>query len=161
MRLFRRLGFSIADAKIHTTRHGYALDSFVLLNAQDHMPYRDMIGLIEHDLILLLKTLPPLEAPTRGRLPRQVKHFPMQPEVDIRADEKGNHYLLSLTAADRPGLLYAVARLLSQHQVAIHTAKVVTLGDRVEDSFLVSGSELASTATLVRLEQELLGALQV
>ncbi len=158
---FAKHGYSIVDAKVHTTRHGYALDSFVLLNAQDHMPYRDMIGLIEHDLILLLKTLPPLEAPARGRLPRQVKHFPMQPEVDIRADEKGNRYLLSLTAADRPGLLYAVARLLSQHQVAIHTAKVVTLGDRVEDSFLVSGSELASTATLVRLEQELLGALQV
>ncbi|NTV10981.1 MAG: [protein-PII] uridylyltransferase, partial [Zoogloea sp.] len=29
---FSRLGFSIADAKIHTTRHGYALDSFVLLD---------------------------------------------------------------------------------------------------------------------------------
>jgi len=27
---FARLGYSIVDAKIHTTRHGYALDSFVI-----------------------------------------------------------------------------------------------------------------------------------
>ena len=29
---FARAGYSIVDAKIHTTRHGYALDSFMLLD---------------------------------------------------------------------------------------------------------------------------------
>jgi [protein-PII] uridylyltransferase len=158
---FARHGYSIADAKIHTTRHGYALDSFVLLNAQDHLPYRDMIGIIEHELTELLNLLPPLEAPVRGRLPRQVKHFPIQPQVDIRADEKGNRYVMSIIAADRPGLLYAVAYALGRHHITLHTAKVVTLGDRVEDTFLISGSELAKTSTLVKLEQELLETLQV
>ncbi|MDD5248298.1 MAG: [protein-PII] uridylyltransferase [Rhodocyclaceae bacterium] len=158
---FARLGYSIVDAKIHTTQHGEALDSFVLLDPGGHLPYRDMIGLIEHDLVEQLKTQPPLTAPPPSRLPRQVRHFPFTPEVGIRADERGQHYVMSVTAADRPGLLYAIARVLGEHGVILHTAKIATLGDRVEDTFLVSGQELAQTATLVRLEQELLQVLQL
>ncbi|MGE5467143.1 MAG: [protein-PII] uridylyltransferase [Ignavibacteria bacterium] len=158
---FARLGYSIVDAKIHTTRHGEALDSFVLLDPSGHLPYRDMIGLIEHDLVEQLKTQPPLAAPPPSRLPRQVKHFPFAPEVSIRADERGQQYIMSVTAADRTGLLYAIARVLGEHGVILHTAKIATLGDRVEDTFLISGSELAQTATLVRLEQELLQVLQL
>jgi [protein-PII] uridylyltransferase len=158
---FARLGFSIVDAKIHTTRHGYALDSFVVFPIDDSLPYRDMIGLIEHDIAEQLTQLPPLPTSFSGRLSRQVRHFPVAPEVDIRADERGSQYLMSITAADRPGLLYAIARVLGQHGITLHTAKISTLGERIEDSFLISGKELAQTATLVRLEQDLLEVLQV
>jgi [protein-PII] uridylyltransferase len=158
---FARLGYNIVDAKIHTTRHGYALDSFVVFAFDASQPYRDMIGLIEHDIGEQLTRLPPLPTSFGGRLSRQVKHFPVTPEVDVRADERGNQYLLSLTAADRPGLLYGVARVLGQHGITLHTAKISTLGERVEDSFLISGRELAHTATLVKLEQDLLAVLQV
>ena len=158
---FARLGYSIVDAKIQTTRHGYALDSFVVFAFDATQPYRDMIGLIEHDIAEQLIRLPPLPTSFSGRLSRQVKHFPVTPEVDIRADERGSQYLLSLTAADRPGLLYDVARVLGEHGIALHTAKISTLGERVEDSFLISGRELAHTATLVKLEQDLLSVLQV
>ena len=68
---------------------------------------------------------------------------------------------MSIVAADRPGLLYAIARILSLHNVNIRSAKIATLGERVEDTFLISGPELDKIATLVRLEQELLEALQV
>ena len=158
---FSRHGYSIVDAKIHTTRHGYALDSFLILDTQEHLPYRDMIALIEHDLARQLKELPPLEAPTRGRVPRQVKHFPLQPEVNIRADEKGNRFVMSITASDRPGLLYTIARILGRHGIVFHTAKVATLGERVEDTFLISGQELEKSASLVHIEEELLEALQL
>ena len=153
--------YSIYDAKIHTTQHGYALDSFVLFDPFDQLPYRDMIALIEHDLVELLKNPPPLEEPVRGRLSRQVKNFPVPPQIEIRADERGNRYLMSITASDRPGLLFAVARTLSQHGIEVETAKISTLGERVEDSFLIAGEELAKTSTLVRLEQELLQVLTV
>jgi [protein-PII] uridylyltransferase len=158
---FAKLGYSIFDAKIHTTYHGYALDSFVLFDPQEHLPYRDMVALIEHDLAALLKNRPPLEPPVKGRFSRQVRHFPVIPQVSIRADEKGNRYVMSITAADRPGLLFSVARTLSQHGITVQTAKIATLGERVEDTFLISGDELAKTSTLVQLEQELLEALQV
>jgi [protein-PII] uridylyltransferase len=158
---FARMGYSIVDAKIHTTRHGWALDSFVVFAADADEPYRDMIALIEHDIAEQLKAQAPLRAVAGGRLSRQVRHFPIAPEVDIRADERGNQYLMSISAADRPGLLYAIARVLGEHGITLHTAKIATLGERVEDVFLISGKELSHTATLVRLEQDLLGALQV
>ena len=158
---FARLGYSIVDAKIHTTRHGYALDSFVVFAFDTTQAYRDMIALVEHGITDQLNTLPPLPLAVSGRLSRQVRHFPVTPEVDIRPDERGSQYLMSISAADRPGLLYAIARVLSEHGITLHTAKIATLGERVEDVFLISGKELAHTATLVRLEQDLLGVLQV
>jgi [protein-PII] uridylyltransferase len=158
---FARLGYSIVDAKIHTTRHGYALDSFVVFAADPDQAYRDMIQLIEHGIREQLEKLPPLPAAMSGRLSRLVRHFPITPEVDIRADERGSQYLMSVTAADRPGLLFSIARVLGAHGITLHTAKIATLGERIEDVFLISGKELAHTATLVRLEQDLLAVLQV
>ena len=158
---FGRLGYSIADAKIHTTRHGYALDSFILLDPSHHLPYRDMVALIEHDLVERLKQRAPIEAPATGRLSRQVRHFPITPEIGIRSDENGQYYVMSVMAADRPGLLHSIALVLARHGVELHTAKIATLGERVEDTFLISGSELAQSGALVRIEQELLEVLQV
>jgi [protein-PII] uridylyltransferase len=158
---FARLGYSIVDARIHTSRHGRALDSFVLLDPENQLPYRDMIALIEHELTDSLNRLPPLAPPSRGRLSRQVRHVPLTPEVSIRIDEGGKNHILSLTAADRPGLLYAIALVLARHGVSLSSAKIMTLGERVEDTFLIAGAELGKTATLVQLEQELLETLRI
>ena len=158
---FSRLGYSIVDAKIHTTRHGYALDSFVLLDPGKQLPYRDMVALIEYDLVEQLERQAPLEAPSPGRLSRQVRHFPITPEVSVKPDEKGQYYVMSVMAADRPGLLYSIGVVLARHGVTVHTAKISTLGELVEDTFLVSGKDLVKTASLVQLEQELLEALRI
>jgi [protein-PII] uridylyltransferase len=157
---FSRLGYSIVDAMIHTTAHGYALDSFVLLDPSGELPYRDMISLIEHDLVEQLRLQPALTVIPPSRIPRQVKHFPTPPTVSIRADDKRQHHVMSITAIDRNGLLYAIARVLAQHGITLHTAKIATLGDLVEDTFLISGRELNNTATLVKLEEELLQVLK-
>ena len=158
---FARLGYSIVAATVHTTRHGYALDSFVLLDPGEHLAYRDVLGLIEHDLSEHLTRQPALEAPPPVRLSRQVRHFPITPEIDIAPDERGSSYVMSLAAADRPGLLYSIARILGQHGVFISSARIATLGERVEDVFVITGTELGKTASLVNIEQELLDALRV
>jgi [protein-PII] uridylyltransferase len=91
---------------------------------------------------------------------RQLKHFPIRPEVNIRPDERGQYHLVSITAGDRPGLLYSTARVLGQYGLNLHTAKIVTLGERAEDVFLVSGPALASTKAVLMFEQDLLAALE-
>ncbi len=158
---FGREGFSIVDAKVHTTRHGYALDSFVLLDVAGREDYRQLVSYLEHELAQRLCHQTPPEAPPTGRLSRQVKHFPITPEVTIHPDEKGAQFVLSLVAADRPGLLFKIALTLTRHGAYLHTAKIATLGDRVEDVFLISGGDLASSAGRVRLESDLLDELQV
>ena len=77
------------------------------------------------------------------------------------ADERGAYQVLSIVGSDRPGLLYALARVLAEHKVSLHTAKINTLGDRAEDVFLVSGETLARPKAVLRLEQELFRTLRV
>ncbi|MCK9990423.1 MAG: [protein-PII] uridylyltransferase [Rugosibacter sp.] len=158
---FALMGYSIMDARIHTTHHRYALDSFIISTPNDGIAYRDMISLIEHDLSQQLTQRPALPAIPAGRLSRMVRHFPMAPTCEIIPDERGEQYLMNISAIDRPGMLYAIARVLDDHHVRLHTAKIATLGERVEDVFLLSGQALTQTATLVKLEQDLLAALQV
>lgn len=153
---FSRKGFSILDAKIHTTRHGYALDSFILELPGEEEHYRELCALIEHELMERLRPESPLDRPVNGRLSRLLKAFPIQPEVRFEPDERNQYHTLSITAADRPGLLFSVAETLAKYNINLHTAKIATLGDRVEDTFLVSGRCLYQDSTLLRVEQELL-----
>ncbi|MGH8750518.1 MAG: [protein-PII] uridylyltransferase [Burkholderiales bacterium] len=157
---FERISYNIVEAKIHTTRHHYALDSFLVLDPSNKTAhYRDLIGFIEHELAQRIATQAPLEAPVKGRLSRHVKHFPIAPEVTIRPDERGAQHILSVTAADRPGLLYSIARVLVNYQINMHTAKINTLGERAEDVFLIDGEALNHNKKVVQIEAELLQAL--
>jgi [protein-PII] uridylyltransferase len=158
---FERAGFNIAEAKVHTTRHGYALDTFLVLGQGSDAHYRDMIERIEAELAREVALQAPLDAPRGGRLSRRVRHFPISPAVDIRPDERGSYHILTLVAADRPGLLYGVARTLSRYQINLQTARINTLGDRAEDVFLVSGETLSNSKKVLQLEQDLLKELQI
>jgi [protein-PII] uridylyltransferase len=156
---FDRHALSILDAKIHTTRHGYALDTFLITDHGKAAHYRHLLTRIEHDLAAWISAAAPLAEPVRGRLSRQSRHFPVLPAVHLQPDERGQHYLLSVTATDRLGLLYAVTHILATHGMNVHTARINTLGERVEDTFLIDGSSLATERGQLRLEQDLLAAL--
>ncbi|GIZ51186.1 [protein-PII] uridylyltransferase [Noviherbaspirillum aridicola] len=158
---FDRKNFSILDAKIHTTRHGYALDSFLVTEPAFANSYRDIISLIEHELTRLLSEHAPLPPPVKGRLSRLSRTFPVTPTVDLRPDERGQYYLLSVSANDRNGLLYSIANVLTKYKINLHTAKIMTLGERVEDVFLVDGPVLNNARSQIQLETELLEALRV
>src|SRR5258708_11775973 len=124
---FGSVGFSIVDAKIYTTRHGYALDTFQVMEIGNVPHPRDMIAQIESELVDWLAKQVPLPQPVQGRVSRRVKHFPIAPEVHIVPDEKGQYHSLSITAGDRIGLLYAIALLLSRYSVSMHTAMYHTI----------------------------------
>jgi [protein-PII] uridylyltransferase len=158
---FDRKNFSILDAKIHTTLNNYALDTFLVTEPTFADSYRDLINLIEHELSMLLNTREPLPPPIKGRLSRLSRTFPVTPTVDLRPDERGQYHLLSISANDRTGLLYAIANVLGKYSVNLHTAKVMTLGERVEDVFLVDGPALNNPRSQIRLEKDLLDAMRV
>ncbi|AKJ68219.1 PII uridylyl-transferase [Pandoraea thiooxydans] len=158
---FERKGLSILDAKVHTTRHGYALDNFLITDPGAGTSYRDIINLVESELAQRLSSQSPLPEPNQGRLPRRSRTFPITPRVDLRADERGQYYLLSISANDRTGLLYAIARVLAQHRISVHAARINTLGERVEDIFLLDGRGLQDNRLQIALETELLETLEI
>jgi [protein-PII] uridylyltransferase len=158
---FERISYDIFEAKIYTTRHGYALDSFQVQDPDNRRPqYRDVIGLIEHDLAEQLLHKSPLPALSRPRLSRQLRHFPISPEVNIQPDEKGTSWVLSVIAGDRSGLLSRIARVLTAYDINLNTAKINTLGARAEDVFLITGEALKDAKTVVRLESALVEQLR-
>jgi len=156
---FDRSGFSIQDARIHTTEAGYALDTFQVTTTHLAEHYRELISMIENDLTQVLAQAGPLPEPSRGRVSRRVKSFPIQPRVSLKPDEKGQRWLLNISASDRVGLLYCVARVLARHKINLNLAKVNTLGERVEDTFLIQGAALQHNRDQIEIETELLDAL--
>ena len=159
---FESISFDIFEAKIHTTRHGYALDTFHVQDASNRQPeYRDLISYIEYELTDRLTRKTPLPPLTKPRLSRQLRHFPITPEVNIQSGERGAYRMLSIVAGDRPGLLSRISRTLTAFDINLHAARINTLGARAEDTFVVSGAALNDPKTTVRFESELLDQLRV
>ncbi|MGE0332584.1 MAG: [protein-PII] uridylyltransferase [Ramlibacter sp.] len=156
---FDQAGFSILDAKVHTAANGYALDTFQVVTPMLPEHYRELIGMVESELDHTIEEPGPLPPPSRGRVSRRVKSFPVAPRVHLAPDEKAQRWLLSISASDRAGLLYSVARVLARHKLNLQLAKVTTLGERVEDTFLIDGPELQQNKAQIAIETELLEAL--
>lgn len=160
---FGSRGLSIQDARIHTTRHGWALDSFVVLAPGGASDQRSLLALIEHELADWLAqdgaqgTVPPV--PITGRQSRRSRLFPVQPTVELRPDDRGQSWILSISATDRVGLLHDLARTFARHQVNLQTAKIMTLGERVEDVFLIDGPQLARSREQIQFERDVLASL--
>ncbi len=159
---FGHRGLSILEAKIHTTRSGFALDTFTLNDPSAEGPSAaDGVARIESELTRQLIERLPLTRPVPGRGSRRVRHFPLTPQIQIFPDDKATHFILEITAADRPGLLARIAYTLAQAGVNVASAKINTLGDRAEDVFLVDGAPLHDEQALLRLETALYDDLAV
>ena len=157
---FDQTGFNILDAKVHTATNGYALDTFQIVTQFTKEHYRDLINLVETGLTQTITLSKPLPIPSKGRISRRVKSFPITPRVSLQPDERGQKWLLSISASDRVGLLYNVASVLAHHKVNLFLAKISTLGERVEDTFLVDGAALQQNKKQLEIETELLEVLQ-
>lgn len=148
---FARMSYNIMEAKILTTQHGYALDSFLVMDANDDKTsYRDVMNYIEYELTQHLSNDEISKATQGGRISRQLKHFPISPKVDINQDDRG-HIVLSIIAGDRPGLLAQIAHVLAQNEIELYSAKINTLGARAEDTFLIRGKALSQKNVAGRL----------
>ena len=153
---FERLQFDVAAARIYTTGHGFALDSFqVLSRARAAEHYRELIQKVEAGLAERIATGAPLEATPAGRVSRWVKHFPITPQVEIIPDRRPKRWLVTVTCADRPGLLSAIARVLLKHDLNLIDARITTLGARAEDAFVVNGPAVDDARARAAIVKEL------
>ena len=157
---FDQAGFSILDAKIHTAKNGYALDTFQVVTSLLPEHYRELMTMVESGLSHTINQKGALPPPTKGRVSRRVKNFPIAPRITLHPDEKAQSWLLAISASDKIGLLYSVATVLAKHSISLKLAKISTLGERVEDTFLIEGSALQHNREQIEIETELLQVLQ-
>lgn len=131
-----RLGLSIVDARVLTSRAGITLNTFqVLETAVGHIAPERRVASVVHAVREAIRN-GQVRRPVRRVLPRQLRHFRIPARVEI--DQAGARSQLSLVCNDRPGLLAQLAVLLREHRVRVHDARIATFGERVEDFFQIS-----------------------
>ncbi|MFP4614371.1 MAG: [protein-PII] uridylyltransferase [Thiohalorhabdus sp.] len=135
------LGLNIMEAKVHTTRDHWALDSFLVLDQEDrpvHDP-RERARIREHLQAALTQPAPLPPAPSRqGYRQRAQRHFHTPVRVTFHPGGAPGETTAEVIAPDAPGVLYRIARILNELGWQIHAAKVATFGERTEDTFQLS-----------------------
>ncbi len=154
-----RLNLSVWDARIHTTRFGFALDTYVVLD-HDGKPITESAQLKHIQAAMREQLLNPRPGRDihRAHLPRMLKHFPIETRVTFETAPNGQTTAMEVVAQDRPGLLYQVALALYACKVRLVTAKVATFGERAEDIFFVvtrDGQLVSDAALRERLAAEI------
>ncbi|NCW08989.1 MAG: [protein-PII] uridylyltransferase [Gammaproteobacteria bacterium] len=138
---FSDLGLSVLDAKLHTSDAGRSIDIFIVQHDATCQPVTD-----SEDQERLLRGLEQaalgqyIENAGTRRTPRAHKYFNLPANVSIRPDLEGKRTLIELIAPDRAGLLTTVGRVFAEFGLDLSTAKIATLGERVEDVFYVTDS---------------------
>ena len=138
-----QLNLSIQDARVITTTNRFSLDTYIVLDA-DGGPIGDnpqRIREIKGGLLEALSDPDAYPAIIQRRVPRQLKHFAFEPEVTIFTDHGGQHTILELSAPDRPGLLARMGKIFLDFDISVQNARIVTLGERVDDVFVITDAD--------------------
>jgi [protein-PII] uridylyltransferase len=137
-----QLGLNIVDARITPTGDGFSLDLYHVLE-DDGAPItdRDRQMEIEHALWRSLQRPDDTAFAVSRRAPRQARMFNTPTQIAINMDERNRRSVLELIAGDRPGLLCDVGKVLMEHGIELHAAKIMTVGERAEDVFYVTDLE--------------------
>ncbi|MDO4937162.1 MAG: [protein-PII] uridylyltransferase [Sutterellaceae bacterium] len=156
---FERVGLSVLDARIHTTAHGWALDTFLVQDKRARTDDPDFKQKLTDKLTKVIEEAKPLPEPKQGKLSRRSRSFPTPTLIEIERDESQKSWVLQVTCSDRLGLLFAIAVVLAKHDINLATAKISTLDERAEDVFLIDGAVLQDQTQLVAIEGELIDAI--
>lgn len=147
-RLFTRLcriisqhGLSIAAARAFISEDNFILDTFGI-TLPEHCDKTE-IAAIEAALLSDLQRFAeqPYEIThkTNHKPSRRARLQPISPHVHILADEElSNRFSIEIIAVDRPYLLADITEVFAQHNINLIYAKIATLGERAEDSFIVT-----------------------
>ncbi|RXZ64302.1 [protein-PII] uridylyltransferase [Pelagerythrobacter rhizovicinus] len=134
-------GANIIDARIHTTRTGWAVDNFLVQDPHGqpfHEPeqLRRIETAIGDALANRIELVPRL---ARRPLPHsRAKAFDVRPRVIVDNRASNRFTVIEVNARDRPALLNRLARALFDGQLVVHSAHVTAYGERAADTFYVT-----------------------
>jgi [protein-PII] uridylyltransferase len=157
-------GGSIIDARIHTTRDGWAIDNFLIQDPHGG-PFMESSQLerIKVSIADALANRVDL-APRLAKRPLPIsrsKAFDISPRVIFDNKASGRFTVIEVNARDRPALLNRLARALFEEGLVVQSAHITAYGERAADTFYVTdamGDKVTGTERLARLEADLMDA---
>lgn len=133
-------GVTIVEARVYTDREGMALDTFRVADAFEAEISVDKRAAIARDVALALEG----RLAIAYRLARKLRDyartgpsFSRPPRVTLDNFASPEFTVIEVRARDHLGLLYKLARALSDLHLDIHLAKVATRGPEAVDVFYV------------------------
>ncbi len=137
-----QMGINVVDARLISSANGFSLETYVVLEDNGAVitdPAR--IQEIKRGLWRALNSTEDLPMTVTRRAPRQVRMFSTPTQVNFSIDGRSERTILELIAADRPGLLSEIGKVFRAERVAINGAKIMTVGERAEDVFYITGAD--------------------
>jgi [protein-PII] uridylyltransferase len=156
---------NIASAQIVTTRDGVALDTLTVQRAfQDDSEERERgerIAKLIADVMSGKRSAETLYS-AKQRAKPQLKAFSIPPDVIVDNHASDEFTVVEVSALDRPGLLFDLARTLGELGVNTSSAHIATFGERALDVFYVlnrDGLKLTDQAATDAVKNRLLAAI--
>ena len=159
------VGANVVDARTFTSKDGYATAAFWIQDS-DGSPYEASRIPRLRDTIrkTLMGEVKPREAIlSRGKLKKREKAFNVPTSIAFDNEGSEIYTIIEVDTRDRPGLLYDLARTLSESNVYISSAVIATYGEQVVDTFYVKdmfGLKFYTPSKQKTLERRLRAAIE-
>ena len=138
-----KINLEVFDADIMTAASNtFVLNKFVVkhkmlgnkLNKDD---VDRMIKVLDQNLDQFER---PLEI-NKSFLENKSKIFNFKNNVTITGVKNTQRKRITIETLDKPGLLIKISKIFLENAIQIHAARITTLGEKVEDTFLISSSK--------------------
>ena len=139
--------FDVMQAKIFTTKDDFALDVFNILMDGKNVSYKHLFEFIEKELTKILNAnFVAIDIPSNQS--RQAMHHKIESSIEFKKIKGG--YEFSITTDSRKGLLFQLSNIINTLNLSIEHAKINTLGNRVEDSFILQAKHGVLTSETIK-----------
>ena len=133
-------GLNIQDARLYDTKEFSFLTLYIL--DESATPFNDdtsRVKRLEKTLLQQLATDHHCSSIRSNRTTRRLKQFPVKTQTSLNT--VNGQSVLEVITADRAGLLATIAEMLVKHHLILKSAKITTLGERVEDLFVIENTD--------------------
>ena len=137
-----KLRLSIVHARVITSNKGHALDTFLVLDANEQaIDDEKQCELVKKELTRALEHAEEITPSINQGLPRQIRELRVPIEINFDVSTVNNYTTMEIKAPDFPGLLASLGNAFVDCSIAIHNARISTLGERVHNLFHISNLE--------------------
>jgi len=141
--IFDFLGVEIIDADIATTKDKKtALNTFIASYKYQSMKLTQAdIKNLSSKIRSIFNGSKKLKAPNIKKQIENV-HFDKLSKISDSVDKQKNRNIITIETRNSSGLLVKIAKIYKDFDASIHSAKITTLGEKVEDTFFIENDKM-------------------